>query len=176
MPLWRPAGNRPMKIAILGTSGSGKSTLAQKLGAAYNAPVLHLDGVERPQEEMQALVQQFMDTHDSWVIDGHYSNVCYDRRLEEADQIIVLCFNRFVCLWRVIRRWWENRGRVRSSSAPGCEEKIDAEFLWWVLHQGRTPAKLAGYQRIGQQYPEKFVFLKNQSQLERFLSSGSYSL
>ena len=86
-----------MKIAILGTSGSGKSTLAQKLGAAYNAPVLHLDAVhflpgwvERPQEEMQALVQQFMDTHDSWVIDGHYSNVCYDRRLEEADQIIVL--------------------------------------------------------------------------------------
>ena len=130
MPLWRPAGNRPMKIAILGTSGSGKSTLAQKLGAAYNAPVLHLDAVhflpgwvERPQEEMQALVQQFMDTHDSWVIDGHYSNVCYDRRLEEADQIIVLCFNRFVCLWRVICRWWENRGRVRSSSAPGCEEK-----------------------------------------------------
>lgn len=183
MPLWRHAGNRPMKIAILGTSGSGKSTLAQKLGAAYNAPVLHLDAVhflpgwvERPQEEMQALVQRFMDTHDSWVIDGHYSNVCYDRRLEEADQIIVLCFNRFVCLWRVIRRWWENRGRVRSSSAPGCEEKIDAEFIWWVLYQGRTPARMEKYRRIGQQYPEKFVFFKNQGQLERFLSSGSYSL
>lgn len=147
-----------MKIAILGTSGSGKSTLAQTLGATYHAPVLHLD------------------THESWIIDGNYTKTCYDQRLEEADQIIVLCFDRFTCLSRVLKRWWKNRGKVRSSSAPGCEEKIDAEFLWWVLHQGRTPAKLAGYRRIGQQYPEKFVFLKNQSQLERFLSSGSYSL
>ena len=47
-----------MKIAILGTSGSGKSTLAQTLGAAYHAPVLHLDTVhflpgwvERPLDE-----------------------------------------------------------------------------------------------------------------------------
>ena len=48
-----------MKIAILGTSGSGKSTLAQTLGAAYHAPVLHLDTVhflpgwvERPLDEL----------------------------------------------------------------------------------------------------------------------------
>jgi len=95
---------------------------------------------------------------------------------KKQTRFIVLCFDRFTCLSRVLKRWWKNRGKVRSSSAPGCEEKIDAEFLWWVLHQGRTPAKLAGYRRIGQQYPEKFVFLKNQSQLERFLSSGSYSL
>lgn len=172
-----------MKIAILGTSGSGKSTLAQTLGARYNAPVLHLDAVhflpgwaERSTEEMQALVQQFMDTHDSWIIDGNYTKTCYDRRLEEADRIIVLCFGRFTCLARVIKRWWQNRGAVRSSSAPGCEEKIDPEFVWWVLYQGRTPAKLDGYRRIGQQYPEKFIFCKNQAELERFLSSGSYSL
>lgn len=172
-----------MKIAILGTSGSGKSTLAQTLGATYHAPVLHLDTVhflpgwvERPLDEENAIVRRFLDTHESWIIDGNYTKTCYDRRLEEADQIIVLCFGRFTCLSRVLKRWWKNRGKVRSSSAPGCEEKIDAEFLWWVLHQGRTPAKLAGYRRIDQQYPEKFVFLKNQSQLERFLSSGSYSL
>ena len=57
-----------MKIAILGTSGSGKSTLAQTLGAAYHAPVLHLDTVhflpgwvERPLDEENAIVRRFLD-------------------------------------------------------------------------------------------------------------------
>ena len=86
-----------MKIAILGTSGSGKSTLAQTLGATYHAPVLHLDTVhflpgwvERPLDEENAIVRRFLDTHESWIIDGNYTKTCYDRRLEEADQIIVL--------------------------------------------------------------------------------------
>ena len=171
-----------MKIAILGTSGSGKSTLAKTLGARYQAPVLHLDAVhflpgwvERTPEDESRLVRAFLDEHNSWVIDGNYTKTCYARRLEEADQIIILSFNRFVCLWRVIRRWWANRGAVRDSSAPGCEEKIDTEFVWWVLYQGRTPAKLAGYRRIAQQYPEKCVLIQNQRQLARFLSSQSYS-
>ena len=171
-----------MKVAILGTSGSGKSTLAKTLGARYQAPVLHLDTVhflpgwvERTPEDESRLVRTFLDEHDSWVIDGNYTKTCYTRRLEEADQILILSFNRFVCLWRVIRRWWANRGAVRDSSAPGCEEKIDAEFVWWVLYQGRTPAKLAGYRRIAQQYPQKCVLIQNQRQLARFLSSESYS-
>lgn len=108
-------------------------------------------------------------------MDGNYTKTCYARRLEEADQLIVLAFNRFLCLWRVIRRWWANRGAVRDSSAPGCMEKIDAEFVWWVLYQGRTPARMAGYRQIARQYPEKFILIQNPRQLARFLSSGSYS-
>ena len=171
-----------MKIAILGTSGSGKSTLAKTLGARYQAPVLHLDAVhflpgwvERTTEDESRIVRAFLDEHGSWVIDGNYTKTCYTRRLEEADQILILSFNRFACLWRVFRRWWENRGAVRDSSAPGCKEKLDAEFVWWVLYQGRTPAKLAGYRRIAQQYPQKCVLIQNQKQLARFLSSESYS-
>ena len=57
-----------MKIAILGTSGSGKSTLAKRLGETYGLPVLHMDTVhflpgwvERPFEEEEAIVRQFLD-------------------------------------------------------------------------------------------------------------------
>ena len=119
-----------MKIAILGLSGSGKSTLAKQLGSFYHAPVLHLDAVhflpgwvERVPGEEEQLVTSFLDAHSSWVMDGNYTKTCYARRLEEADQIIVLAFNRFLCLWRVIQRWWANRGVVRDSSAPGCMER-----------------------------------------------------
>lgn len=89
-----------MKIAILGLSGSGKSTLAKQLGSFYHAPVLHLDAVhflpgwvERVPGEEEQLVTSFLDTHSSWVMDGNYTKTCYARRLEEADQIIVLAFN-----------------------------------------------------------------------------------
>ena len=166
-----------MKIAILGTSGSGKSTLAKRLGERYGLPVLHMDTVhflpgwvERPFAEEEAIVRQFLDENaGGWVIDGNYSKTCYARRLKEADKIIVLWFSPLVCLWRAIRRWQQNKGRVRESSAPGCEEKIDAEFVRWILHDGRTAKKRAKMERIGEKYPEKYVMIRNQRELDKFL-------
>ena len=162
-----------MKIAILGTSGSGKSTLAKQLGRQYGAPVLHLDAVhflpgwvERTPEEEEAILRRFLDAHDSWVIDGNYTGNCYARRLEEADQIIVLWFDRFVCLRRVLKRWWENRGQVRDSSAVGCEEKIDLAFVRWVLYEGRSKQKYLRMKALGKQYPEKFVMIKSSRELK----------
>ena len=157
-----------MKIAILGTSGSGKSTLAKRLGERYGLPVLHMDTVhflpgwvERPFAEEEAIVRQFLDENaGGWVIDGNYSKTCYARRLEEADKIIVLWFSPLVCLWRAIRRWQQNKGRVRESSAPGCEEKIDAEFVRWILHDGRTSKSGRRWRGSGKKYPEKYVMIQ----------------
>ena len=102
-------------------------------------------------------------------IDGNYTKTCYARRLKEADKIIVLWFSPLVCLWRAVRRWQQNKGRVRESSAPGCEEKIDAEFVRWILHDGRTAKKRAKMERIGEKYPEKYVLARNQRELDGFL-------
>ena len=83
-----------MKITILGFSGAGKSTLAAALGRRYGLPVLHLDRVhfapgwaERTQPAQQADVAAFLDANSEtgWVIDGNYTNLCYDRRLAESD-------------------------------------------------------------------------------------------
>ena len=65
--------------------------------------------------------------------------------------------------------WQQNKGRVRESSAPGCEEKIDAEFVRWILHDGRTAKKRAEMERIGEEYPEKYVMIRNQRELDGFL-------
>ena len=80
-----------MKIAVIGYSGSGKSTLAAALGKEYGADVLHLDSVhflpgwkERPDEEKRRVVEAFLDSHDSWVIDGTYTKLFYERRTEET--------------------------------------------------------------------------------------------
>ncbi len=77
-----------MKIAILGFSGSGKFTLAQTLGAITGAPVLPLATVQflpnwqvRDAEEKQRLVEDFLESNVSWIIDGNYRKLSYERRL-----------------------------------------------------------------------------------------------
>lgn len=66
-----------MKIVIMGYSGSGKSTLAKFLSEKYNLDVLHLDTVQflpdweiREQEEQESMVLEFLNSHNSWIIEG----------------------------------------------------------------------------------------------------------
>lgn len=166
-----------MRIAVLGYSGAGKSTLARALGERYTIPVLHLDTVqftpgwlERDREEAQRMVHAFMENPE-WVIDGTYSKFEYQRRLEEADQIIFLDFPRFTCLFRAVRRYFSFRGKHRPDMADGCNEKLDPEFVWWLLWKGRTRKKQERFQCILDTYPEKTVVLKNQKGLDRYLKA-----
>ena len=165
-----------MKIAILGFSGSGKSTLARKLGEIYNAEVLHFDTVHflpnweiRNTEEKERITKDFLDTHNSWVIDGNYSKLFFRRRMEEADIIILLLFNRFSCLRRVIRRYAKFKNTTRPDMTEGCNEKIDLEFVKWVLHVGRTKQVKKHYNSVISQYKEKVIVVKNQKQLDKCL-------
>jgi adenylate kinase family enzyme len=164
-----------MKIAVIGYSGSGKSTLAAKLGKKYGIDVLYIDTiqflphwVERSGEEKKVLMVQFLDAHDEWVIDGNYTKLSFDRRMEEADKIIFLAFNRFSCVSRALKRYFRYKGKTRESMAQGCDEKIDAEFLWWVFYKGRTKERKKVYFDAIKKYMEKSVIIKNQRQLNRF--------
>ena len=167
-----------MKIMIIGYSGAGKSTLAKFLGEKYKADVLYLDTVhwlpgwkERDFEEKDAIVTAFLDSHDAWVIDGNYSGLSYERRLYEADTIIFMAFNRFSCLRRAFRRNQEYRGRSRESITAGCDEKMDAEFIWWILHKGRSGRAKKRYASVCRKYADKVTVIKNQRQLDRYMQS-----
>lgn len=167
-----------MKIAIIGYSGAGKSTLARRLAELYGCQVLHLDSinfepgwVERGTEAKIAEVRAFM-RQDSWVIDGNYGCVLYNERMQEADQILFLDFNRFDCLWRVIRRYLTYKGRTRPDMAPGCNEKLDWEFISWVLWKGRSKKARDRYKWTVQQFADKTIVLRNQRQIDSFLRTG----
>ena len=147
----------------MGYSGAGKSTLAKALGQRYNCPVLHLDTVqfqenwqERPRQAANARVEAFLDREETWVIDGNYLwDFSIRRRCREADRIVQLLLPRGLCLWRAIRRYLKNRGKVRDSMAPGCREKMDWEFVRWILWDGRRTRFRAAYRAIAEEYGEK---------------------
>jgi len=164
-----------MKIAVIGYSGSGKSSLAASLARKYFLPLMHLDRVhflpgwkEREIEDEVRIVGEFLDSNSSWVIDGNYNKLHFDRRMQEADRIILMCFNRFSSLYRVLRRYHRYKGRARSSVADGCEEKIDREFLFWVLYKGRTGKRRAVYRSVRRKYSEKVTVINNQRALDEF--------
>ena len=168
-----------MKIAVMGYSGAGKSTLARALGERYGVPVLHFDQVhwapgwqERDRVEAHRMVHQFMD-NPAWVIDGNYTNFEYQRRLEEADQIILLELSRLACFARAWRRFFHYRGKTRADMGEGCPEKMDAEFMRWILWEGRTRKKQAKFRQVAEQYPGKTVVLRTQKEIDRYLEGIS---
>lgn len=168
-----------MKIAVLGYSGAGKSTLARALGERYGVPVLHFDTVQftpnwqvRDREEAHRMVHAFMENPE-WVMDGTYSKFEYEHRLNEADTIIFLNLPRLVCFCRAWKRYFCFRGRSRPDMADGCCEKMDREFVWWLLWEGRTRQRREKFQKVLEQYPEKTVVLKSQKDIDRYLEGLS---
>lgn len=167
-----------MKIAILGYSGSGKSTLARIISEKYSIDVLHFDTVQflpnweiRSFDDKERITKEFLDSHSDWVIDGNYTKLFYERRLEEADKIILLLFNRFSCLWRAYKRFQKYKNKTRPDMAEGCNEKLDREFIKWILFDSRTRRAKERYSRIIMQYGNKVIIINNQKQLKKFIQS-----
>lgn len=116
-------------------------------------------------------MKQFLSQHKDWVIDGNYSWCCYEERMEQADHIIFLNFSRWNCLYRAWKRYRRYKGRVRESMAAGCPERFDWEFIRWILWDGRTKNAKERYRNIRSTYPDKFISLKNQKELDAFLKT-----
>ncbi len=167
-----------MKLSVIGYAASGKSTLAAELGRLTGCPVLHLDKVqflpdwqERDRAQARGMVEEFLDCNreKGWVIDGNYSNFHHERRMAESDLIVFMDFPRRICLPQALYRAWKYRGRVRESSADGCAEKMDREFLLWILRDGRTRERRQGYKNLMERYGKKAVAVRSRREARRCL-------
>mgnify|MGYP000060297392 FL=1 len=49
--------------------------------------------------------------------------------------------------------------------ADGCVEKMDKEFILWILKNGRSQEKKEGYKQVSEHYPDKFIQVRNRRQL-----------
>lgn len=126
------------KVLLIGSGGAGKSTLARNISARTGLPLVHLDAlywragwVEPPKDEWRRTVEALL-REDAWVMDGNYGGTL-DLRLAACDTVVYLNLPTWLCLWRVLKRRIAHRGTHRPEMAPGCNERLNAEFLWWIL-------------------------------------------
>jgi adenylate kinase family enzyme len=104
-----------MKILIFGNSGSGKSTYAQRLAQTHDLAHLDLDSivwepgkiaVQRAPDLIARLLQDFIATNATWVIEG-----CYGELVEAAShassQMVFLNPGLDACIANNLNRPWE---------------------------------------------------------------------
>lgn len=160
------------RIIIVGNNGSGKSFLSKELSVITGLPLIHLD-VEfwKPNWEKtlkDEWIKKQMDfiAKDKWIIDGNHCSTM-ELRFKTADMIIFLDFNRFVCLFSILKR----NGTKRSDMPQYLEEKLDSEFLQFCKRMWNfsKTGKIA-IMELHKKYPDKpFVIIKSRSKLKKML-------
>lgn len=169
------------RIAIIGNAGSGKSTLAQKLHTIFKLPVYHLDqyfwkpGWKHPDPAEYKQIHDNLCNKDEWIIDGMNLRVL-EHRIKRADMIIFLDIPRSQCFTNIFKRTWHYYGKQTPSSAPGCDERFNWEFikfLKWVWDfKKRYPTKI---EHMLKQYPEKHIYiLKSHNEIIGFLTNLTF--
>ncbi len=159
-----------MKIAILGYAGSGKTYLSDYIAKKKNIPVLHLDDIKwdkgwKPVDDSVVLpkVADFMAKED-WIIDGYYTYLMIDERLQTADKIVLLQLPRMTCFSRAVKR-------TKIRRQDGYANDMNWWFVKFILFGCRNKERRSYYAEIAEKYKDKTVVLKTKRQVEEFMRS-----
>lgn len=162
------------RILIIGCPGSGKSTLSRVLSKKLDLPILHLDRIfhidnthQISRDELRVKIQEFVEGHDYFIIDGNYT-ATLSFRMQYADTIIFLDFPTETCLTNIIER--TKPGVIRDDMAPGFDNTIvDPEFVEFVssFRENRLPRI---YNMI-KEFNGKVIIIKTYDEMNSFLKS-----
>ncbi|MDD4290696.1 MAG: hypothetical protein PHX51_00410 [Clostridia bacterium] len=162
------------RVMLLGCAGAGKTTLSTILSEKYDYPLYHLDKLfwqkgwnRTPTEEWEQTVSMLADG-ESWIIDGNYTHTM-EIRLKRADTVVYLDVNRWVCLYRVIKRLILNKGKQRKDLRDGVYDEVDFGFLKWIFHFNKVSRPVIF--EYFKKYPEiNYIILHNRKDVEAFLT------
>ena len=159
------------RICIIGGSGTGKTTLANNLGKKLNLPIYHIDGINylqnwkmRNKNERDKIILQKTE-EEKWIIDGTYHSTLKER-LEKADCVIYLDYSTIAQIKGVLERFIKNGGKEKKE-IPGCNEKMDWKFFWWVVkwRKNKRPTIIESIKEIDS---DKIYIFKSRRQLNKW--------
>jgi len=125
------------KVLIFGNSGSGKSTLAKALSAKHGLAHLDLDTLawqvdapttRRPITDSQVDIESFVAHHDSWVIEGGYTDLL-EMLVSQAEEIIFMNLPVSACQQNAENRPWEPH-KYESKAAQDLNLEM---LLNWIV-------------------------------------------
>ncbi len=164
------------KIIVIGSAGAGKSTFSKELADKLSIKVYHLDCFmwkprwEVTERDYQIEIQRNIMRNKTWIIDGNY-NGTMTLRMDASDTIIFLDVNRWVCLYRVIKRFFQYKGKSRPDMQKDCPERLNKDFLKFVWYYPKKQ-KLQVEERLDKVKNKKqIVVLRNKREIRAFLNS-----
>ena len=126
------------KILIIGNGGSGKTYLAKYLSKKYEIPLLHLDkeywqnGWDKyPVKRFIKRSRNFILTNDSWIIEGT-PIPDLEFRVVNADLIIFLDINKFICILRVLIRACKYKLFTTKDTSSSPAAKVNWTLIKWL--------------------------------------------
>jgi adenylate kinase family enzyme len=133
------------RILVFGNSGSGKSTLAARLCVAENLSHLDLDTlawlplvppVRRALESSQRELADFIEAHQSWIIEGCYSDLLA-LAVPYANEAIYMNLSIDACVANAKRRPWEPH---KYGSKEAQDENLEMLIGWIRQYDERNDA------------------------------------
>jgi adenylate kinase family enzyme len=164
------------RVVVVGSPGSGKSTFSKKLGNKTGLPIVHLDYYHLQSqynyrvdiESWNAKVVELIKP-DRWIVDGNYG-ATFSERFKAADTIVFFDIPRWICLYRILKRYFYYQNRKRDEMPDDWAEKLDPEFLKYVWHfNKRSKPKILG--QIKNNKNENVIIFKKSKKAEDYLSS-----
>lgn len=161
---------------IFGRPGSGKSTLALTLAKKLQLPLYHLDKYYfvanwKKQDYSHFLsIQKTFVTQEDWIIDG-CSLQSLEMRYARANICIYLKFNRWLCLFRLVKRIFFKDPCIQDR-AEGCSEGISWELIkyTWTFEYRLNNRLKHQISSLQQKYPNvKFYTIYNDRELKSLI-------
>jgi len=131
------------KILIFGNSGSGKTTIAKKLCVELGSVHLDLDILawqptsppeRRLLSESQIEINRFIDSNESWVIEGCYSDLL-ELAASKSNEIIFMNLPIDDCIANAKERPWEPH---KYESKEAQDANLEMLINWITQYSIRT--------------------------------------
>ena len=159
------------KVSIIGGPSSGKSTLAENLGKKLNLPITHMDAInyntgwEEVDAQKRDEIYRQIIKEDKWLMDGTYMDTLQER-MKASDLIIFLDYSTIAKVLGILKRAIKYRGKERKE-IPGCEDRLDFEFLKFTATWNKQKRKKV-YKALEGIDEEKKLIFKNRRRLNKW--------